>query len=99
MGIGHCTPTARSAPMTTSTTHFPRTCIRSSGVSTGWVDDRINDWFAAHSSGGPEDVTPGKIGQVPWFEFDGKWVKVKDPWVAGTDHSVPTMEKVIAIMA
>jgi hypothetical protein len=46
----------------------------------GWIDDRIDDWFAAQ-----ECVRPGTIVRtcdgVPWFEPDGTWVKVADPWV------------------
>ncbi len=56
----------------------------------GWIDDRIENWFAAH-----ERIHPGQIkriekGGVKWFD-QGQWVHVEHPWVwpkslGGSDH-------------
>ena len=45
----------------------------------GWVDDRINDWFAAHQTAHPGAVTEIEHGGVKWFAT-GAWVKCADPW-------------------
>lgn len=46
----------------------------------GWVDDRINDWFAAHERVHPGEVVRNQTDGVPWFAT-GKWVAVAAPWV------------------
>jgi hypothetical protein len=45
----------------------------------GWVDDRIEDWFAAHESAHPGEVQRREYGGVNWFE-QGKWVLLDSPW-------------------
>jgi hypothetical protein len=45
----------------------------------GWVDDRINDWFAAHQTAHPGAVREIAHGGVKWFAT-GDWVKCADPW-------------------
>ncbi len=49
----------------------------------GWVDDRIEDWFAAHAAAHPGQVTRKTVGGVPWFA-KGAWVSVEAPWVGPT---------------
>ena len=44
----------------------------------GWIDDRINDWFAAHEAAHKGEVQETVVRDVPWFK--GKWVAVDDPW-------------------
>ncbi|WP_405859463.1 hypothetical protein OG361_33270 [Streptomyces sp. NBC_00090] len=46
----------------------------------GWVDDRIEDWYAAHDAAHPGQVTRQTVGAVPWFA-KGQWVSVETPWV------------------
>jgi hypothetical protein len=56
----------------------------------GWVDDRINDWFAAHEEVNSSEVVSKEIGGVPWFA-KGKWVSVDNPWIgpiSGHTHSI-----------
>jgi hypothetical protein len=46
----------------------------------GWIDDRIEDWAAAHEWSHPGSVKRFKLGGVNWFK-PGKWVQVEYPWV------------------
>jgi len=46
----------------------------------GWIDDRIDDWAAAHGWKRPNSIKKIKLGGVDWFET-GDWVHVKYPWV------------------
>ncbi|MEY2229847.1 hypothetical protein [Streptomyces sp. BF23-19] len=46
----------------------------------GWVDDRIEDWYAAHAAAHMGQVTRKAVGGVPWFA-KGPWVGVETPWV------------------
>lgn len=46
----------------------------------GWIDDRIEDWFAAHEQRHPGEVRSVSKGGVNWFE-PGRWVLVDKPWV------------------
>ncbi|MEU0741117.1 hypothetical protein [Streptomyces sp. NPDC006134] len=46
----------------------------------GWVDDRIEDWYAAHAAAHPGQVTRKTVGGVSWFA-EGPWVSVEAPWV------------------
>lgn len=45
----------------------------------GWVDDRIDDWFAAHEEAHPGQVVRMEHGGVTWFAR-GRWVVTSDPW-------------------
>jgi hypothetical protein len=80
----------------------------------GWIDDRINDWAAAHEWSQPGSVRPVVLGGVKWFR-PGKWVQVKYPWVwprtlggigqgMGDDtpqmraKKIASMKKVVAIL-
>jgi hypothetical protein len=79
----------------------------------GWVDSRIEDWFAAHEIAHPGEVTRTAMMGTPWFE--GKnWVQVDMPWsgpmdmhasmAAGGDghgnssDDVKKMERIIALI-
>ena len=44
-----------------------------------WVDNRIDDWFAAHQRAHPGAVKARDIGDVKWFA-PGDWVAVDNPW-------------------
>lgn len=46
----------------------------------GWIDDRIDDWFAAHEARHPGEIARVTKGGVDWFER-GRWVLVDKPWV------------------
>jgi len=46
----------------------------------GWVDDRIDDWFAAHNAKHSGQVVKDDVMGVPWFKT-GAWVSAADPWV------------------
>jgi len=46
----------------------------------GWIDDRIEDWFAAHEDRHPGEITRMAKGGVNWFG-SGRWVQVDKPWV------------------
>jgi hypothetical protein len=61
----------------------------------GWIDDRIDDWAKAHEG----EITRKDVDGVYWFERDRKWVRVADPWVRGSDHSVATMTQVLEIIS
>lgn len=68
----------------------------------GWIDDRIDDWFAAHESVHPGEVVRRTYDGVEWFE-KGKWVLLDEPWEApkGTVHGkldIKTMEQVNEIV-
>jgi hypothetical protein len=73
----------------------------------GWVDDRINDWFAAHEQAHPGQVVRQDIGGVHWFKV-GKWVSAAHPWTgpAMMSHGgmkqmngdIRKMERVVAIL-
>lgn len=56
----------------------------------GWVDDRIEDWFAAHADAHPGEVERTTLNGVPWFK-PGRWVTAQEPWsrpkpAHGHDH-------------
>jgi hypothetical protein len=80
----------------------------------GWVDNRIDDWFAAHEVAHPGQVKRVKVMGTPWFEGK-KWVQVDMPWTGpmdmhgamkmapqhgghGSDDDVKTMERIIALI-
>jgi len=46
----------------------------------GWIDDRIEDWAAAHEWRQPRSIKRITLGGVKWFET-GEWVQVEYPWV------------------
>ncbi len=46
----------------------------------GWIDDRIEDWYRAQQSVRPGAVTRRAVYGLDWFEADGTWVAVDDPW-------------------
>lgn len=46
----------------------------------GWVDSRIEDWFAAHDAERPEAIKRTVLDGVQWFATDGKWVITEEPW-------------------
>ncbi|MFD8376290.1 hypothetical protein ACFV2Z_37005 [Streptomyces sp. NPDC059688] len=46
----------------------------------GWVDDRIEDWYAAHDAAHPGEVIRDTVGGISWFA-KGPWVSVETPWV------------------
>ncbi|HEX8532903.1 MAG TPA: hypothetical protein VF662_01935 [Allosphingosinicella sp.] len=47
----------------------------------GWVDDRIDDWFAAHEAAHPVDVERTTIDGIDWFK-PGRWVSSQEPWAS-----------------
>lgn len=51
----------------------------------GWIDDRVNDWYAAHQAAHPGEVITVNLDGVAWFK-KGKWVMNSDPW-AGAKES------------
>ena len=76
----------------------------------GWIDDRIDDWFAAHEQLHPGEVVRQPHGAVNWFK-PGRWVQVAEPWVwpealANGHHVDPdlrqrritSMENLVAIL-
>lgn len=80
----------------------------------GWIDDRIEGWYAAHEGKHPGEVKRVEKGGVQWFE-PGRWVQVEHPWIwprslGGYDHGhehhdpnlrarrIESMEKVVAIL-
>jgi hypothetical protein len=80
----------------------------------GWVDARVNDWFAAHEAEHSGDVQRADVDGTPWFAV-GKWVGAADPWSGPMDmmhamdsssnpahhhpgDEVSRMEKVVAIL-
>ena len=46
----------------------------------GWIDDRIDDWYAAHEWKHQGEIKRIDKGGVQWFE-SGTWVQVENPWV------------------
>lgn len=68
----------------------------------GWVDERMNDWYAANQDTG--QVHEINLRGVRWFT--GPLVKVTDPWSGGMDfgtgehgiHHVKEMENVAKII-
>jgi hypothetical protein len=46
----------------------------------GWVDDRVEDWYAAHDAAHPGQVVRRILGPISWFA-KGPWVSVEAPWV------------------
>lgn len=50
----------------------------------GWIDDRVNDWYAAHQEGHPGEIVSANVDEVPWFE-KGRWVMTSDPWAGAKD--------------
>lgn len=51
----------------------------------GWVDDRIEDWFAAHETAHPGEVERADVNGIPWFK-PGRWVSAEEPWSAPKSH-------------
>lgn len=54
----------------------------------GWVDDRIEDWFASHEAAHPGEVERHQLNAISWFK-PGRWVSVEEPWArpkGGHDH-------------
>jgi hypothetical protein len=68
----------------------------------GWIDDRIDDWAAAHDVAHPGEVVRRKFEGIEWFE-KGKWVLLDQPWevprgsINGT-LDIKTMEQVNTIV-
>jgi hypothetical protein len=56
----------------------------------GWIDDRIEDWFAAHQRFNPGQVSRLPVNGVPWFA-PGRWVEVDDPWLGPDTHGCSTV--------
>jgi len=48
----------------------------------GWIDDRINDWYAAHQEAHPGEIETQTLEGVAWFK-PGRWVMAADPWAGG----------------
>jgi len=64
----------------------------------GWVDDRIEDWFAAHEAAHPGEVQRTDVGGLPWFH--GKnWVEHDQPWAKPQQgFDVDTMKQVVHLL-
>lgn len=56
----------------------------------GWIDDRVEDWFAAHQRFHPGEVRRLQVAGVPWFA-PGRWVEVDDPWLGPDTHGCSTV--------
>ncbi|MDZ5601676.1 PvdJ/PvdD/PvdP-like protein [Pseudomonas sp. RP23018S] len=56
----------------------------------GWIDDRIEDWFAAQERFHPGEVRRLDVNGVPWFA-PGRWVEVDDPWLGPDTHGCSTV--------
>jgi hypothetical protein len=57
----------------------------------GWVDDRIEDWFAAREAANPGGLERRPVMGVPWFQGDG--VDVEMPWSGPMDmHAMMSMD-------
>lgn len=54
----------------------------------GWTDDRIEDWYRAHTG---HQIERKEVQGIQWFE-KGPWVDVDDLWV-GRGLRVSTMEE------
>lgn len=78
----------------------------------GWVDNRIDDWFAAHEAAHPGEVVRTEVMGTPWFEGED-WVQVDMPWSGPMHHmeamsqgrpehdsgnDVKTMEQIVALI-
>ncbi|MEV0390368.1 hypothetical protein [Nonomuraea sp. NPDC050643] len=76
----------------------------------GWVDQRIEDWFAAHEAVAPGEIERAEHKGVPWFK-PSKWVAVAEPfdWPEGghhhhdehdhgDEHAIDVMLKVLKIV-
>jgi hypothetical protein len=67
----------------------------------GWIDDRIDDWFAAHEAIHPGELTRRKLDGVNWFN-PGKWVLLDTPWdrprASGEALDIKVMEEVNRIV-
>jgi hypothetical protein len=80
----------------------------------GRVDDRIDDWFRAQENARPGTVKRKQVLGVDWFETDGHWVLVNEPWEGlraagehmehgghghgGLQLDVPTMQSALTII-
>jgi hypothetical protein len=53
----------------------------------GWVDARIDDWFAAHETAHPGEVARAEVMGTPWFAV-GNWVQVDMPWPGPMHHMI-----------
>jgi len=70
----------------------------------GWVDARIEDWFAAHNKTHPGEVARKQVMGVPWFS--GKWVEVAMPWAGPMHHhgignpgdEIKVMEQIVGLI-
>ena len=51
----------------------------------GWIDDRIEDWFAAHEVAHPGEVDREIRDGFTWLK-PGKWVRDQPPWAAPAPH-------------
>jgi hypothetical protein len=49
----------------------------------GWIDRRIDDWFAAQEQAYPGRITQAPLAGVPWFAVNEPWVQVAAP-LSGT---------------
>lgn len=47
----------------------------------GWVDDRIDDWFAAQEAASPGRIKKRQLHGVDWFEVKQPFVMVDEPFV------------------
>lgn len=47
----------------------------------GWVDDRIDDWFAAQEAASPGHIRKRELHGVAWFEVNKPFVMVDEPFV------------------
>ena len=76
----------------------------------GWIDNRIDDWFAAHEATHPGEVQRQTVQGVSWFK-KGRWVHTDEPWAGPIEHhhgdgehaeppahDIGKMEKVVAIL-
>lgn len=75
----------------------------------GWVDARVEDWFAAHEVAHPGEVERTDVMGTSWFTGK-RWVQVDMPWagpmhhmhaMAGGGHAdddVTTMERIVALI-
>lgn len=65
-----------------------------------WVDRIIDEWFDAHDSHAPGEVSKVKINGVDWYESK-KWIETDSPWSspnAHAHHDVNTMEKIYRLL-
>ncbi|WP_419580920.1 hypothetical protein [Stieleria magnilauensis] len=64
----------------------------------GWVDDRIEDWFAAHEAAHPGEVQRTDVGGLPWFQSEN-WVEHDQPWAKPQQgFDVDTMKQVVHLL-